>query len=84
MVVLPEVDGVVEEDDEQICIDMDQFLCGEGYIDLLCGFHSLDVDGLFPLSIDFSIYLMGLGVAESSHVRLNIDIIQYRKGLGVS
>lgn len=54
---------------------MDQFLCGEGDIDLLCGFHSLDVDGLFPLSIDLSIYLMGLGVAESSHVRLNIDII---------
>lgn len=75
MVVLPEVDGVVEEDDEEISADMDQFLSGEGDIDLLGGFHGLDVDGLFLLGVDLSIHLLGLGVAESSHVRLNIDII---------
>lgn len=75
MVVLPKVDGVVEEDDEEVSTDMDEFLCGEGDIDLLRGLHCLDVDGLFLLGVDLSLYLLGLGIAESSHVRFKIDII---------
>ena len=75
MVVLPEVDGVVEEDDEEVSADMDEFLCGEGDIDLLGGFDCLDVDGLLLFGVDLSLYLLGLGVAESSHVRFKIDII---------
>lgn len=73
MVVFPQVDGVVEEDDQQIRADMDQLLRSEGDINLLGGFHCLDMDGLLFLGIDLSVYLMGFGVAESSHVRLNID-----------
>lgn len=86
MVIFPKVDGVIEEDDQQICADMDQLLSSEGDINLLCGFHCLYVNGLLSLGIDLSFYLLGFGIAESSHVRLNIDnnIVSYLKGLRVS
>jgi hypothetical protein len=47
VVILPDVDGVIQEDDEEVGIDMYQFVGGEGEVDMFGRLGSLYVDGLF-------------------------------------
>jgi hypothetical protein len=44
VIVLADIDGMIEEDDEQIRVYVDEFLSGEGEVDVLLGLLGLNVD----------------------------------------